>query len=201
MIRRALAACLVAVAAGPLLAGCGLPADDSPQAIAPDDVPPDLLDPNPSSSTTVPAGGTEVVIYLLEETANGTRLAEATREVRQAGVPDDRLAALFDGLLRGESDAGLSTQIPADTVLRDVDVQGDVVVIDVSGDLLSSIQGPALAQAFAQIVWTATEPSAGGHSDVRFLVDGTPGTVIDGEGVQQEGPVSRADYSNLSPRR
>ena len=197
MSRRLLATALAAL----VLIACGLPADDRPEAIAPDDLPADLLDPNPGSSTTVPEEGTEVVIYLLEETPNGTRLAEATREVQQAGIPDDRLTALFDGLLEGEADAGLSTQIPADTVLRDVDVQADVVVIDVSSDLLSSIQGEALAQAFAQIVWTATEPSAGGYSDVRFLVDGAPLTVFDGEGVEQEGAVARADYSNLSPRR
>jgi spore germination protein GerM len=193
--RRLLASTVAALVA----AGCGLPADDEPQAIAPDDVPPDLLDPNPGSSTTLPEspGTTTVVVYLLEETAGGVRLAEAEREVRRGGIPDDRLAALF---AVDETEAGLSTAIPADTVLRGVatDEEADEVVINVSGDLLT-IQGDRLAQAFAQIVWTATEPSAGGYNFVRFLVDGASRTVIDGEGVEQEGAVDRADYSNLSP--
>ncbi len=202
MRRRRLAVGLATGVAALLLVACGLPEDDGPQAIAPENLPPDLLDPNPTSSTTQPPSATtRVTVYLLERTPNGIRLAEADRAVARAGVPDERLAALFRGLVEDESDAGLSTQIPTSTVLRGVEtnVEADEVVIDVSGDLLS-IEGEALAQAFAQIVWTATEPSAGGFNFVRFLVDGSPRTVIDGEGVEGEGAVDRADYSNFSPR-
>jgi spore germination protein GerM len=186
-----------------LLLGCGLPEDDGPQAIAPENLPPDLLDPDPGSSTTLPqsAETSTVIVYLLEETANGVRLAEVEREVTQANHPRGRLAALFAGLDEDEPDAGLSTQIPADTVLLGVETSAetDEVLVNVSGDLLT-IEGEALAQAFAQIVWTATEPSAGGFNFVRFLVDGTPRTVIDGDGVEQEGAVDRADFSSFSPR-
>ena len=60
--------------------------------------------------------------------------------------------------------------------------------------------GEALAQAFAQMVWTATEPEAGGYTQVRFLVDGRPTTVIDGDGFEQD-VVMRRDYSELAPLR
>ena len=186
-----------------LLGACGLPEDDSPQALAREDLPADLLDPNPSASTSLPDSGRAVVVYFLEDTPNGVRLAEVERRVPDARTPEDRLVALFAGLDEDEPDEGLSTQIPADTVLRSVDTDPDAdeVIIDVSGDLLTSIEGEFLSQAFAQIVWTATEPSAGGYTNVRFLVDGVPQSVIDGEGVEKEGAVSRADYSSFSPPR
>ena len=49
-------------------------------------------------------------------------------------------------------------------------------------------------------MWTATEPDAGGYRQVRFLVDGEPTTVLDGDGAEQDGAVTRADYSALRRR-
>lgn len=202
-MRRRHPVALAALALALLLGGCGVPEDDRPQALASEDVPPDLLDRDPSPVTSLPDSGPTVIVYFLQETPSGVRLAEVERRVRDARLPDDRLAALFAGLDADEPDAGLSTQIPADAVLRDVDTnpEADDVIVDVSGDLLTRIEGEFLSQAFAQIVWTATEPSAGGYTNVRFLVDGVPQPVIDGEGVQQEGAVDRADYSSFSPPR
>jgi spore germination protein GerM len=193
----ALLAALLLLLAG----GCGLPEDSSPQALPRENLPPDLLDPNPSASSSVPDSGPTVVVYFLEERQNGVRLARVQRRVPNPRTPEDRLEVLFAGLEPDEPDAGLSTQIPADTVLRGVetDPETDTVIVNVSGDLLTRIEGPALSQAFAQIVWTATEPAAGGYDSVRFLVDGVPRTVIDGDGVERAGPVSRSDYSNFSP--
>ena len=53
------------------------------------------------------------------------------------------------------------------------DEEADEVMVDISEDIFT-IEGEALAQAFAQIVWTATEPGAGGYRQVRFSVDGEP---------------------------
>ena len=199
--RRAVAAGLAALLAA-TLASCGLPADDEPRAIAEGDIPADLLDPNPTSSTTVSvAAGTTVVVYLLEERQGGNRLVAVEREVTEASTPDQRLAALFGGATKRETDAGLTSGIPVDTQLLSVavDEEEDEVVVDVSGDLFN-IEGAQLAQAFAQIVWTATEPSAGGYTRVRFLVDGESTTVFDADGASTEDAVSRADYSAFSPR-
>jgi len=183
-----------------LVAGaCGVRADHDPEAIAPQDVPGQLLDPNPSSSTTLPesAGTTTVPVYLLVETDDGVRLVPRDREVTDAGDPDERLAALFLGASADEVNDGITTGIPADTKLLGVTTDEDAgeVTIDVSNDIFS-IEGPALAQAFAQIVWTATGP---GFPRVRFEVDGEPTPVLDGEGNNQDGPVQRSNYDNLRP--
>ena len=186
-----------------VLAGCSLRADDSPQEIASRDIPPELLDPNPSSSTTLSesAGTTTVPVYMLKETSGAVRLIPVEREVTQAGVPNERLAALFLGATAEEADRGIASGIPADTELLDIttDEEANEVVIDVSSDIFS-IEGEALAQAFAQMVWTATERGAGGFRQVRFSVDGEPTPVLDGEGAEIEGPVTRQNYDAFTPR-
>lgn len=201
MTRLRLLAPLLAVLA---LGACGIPSDDSPMAIPADNLPPELLDPNPGSSTTLePSTGTTTVpVYLLEEGSDGVRLIAVDREVAQASVPNQRLLALIPGPTAEETGQGLRSSIPTDTVLLDVsaDPDGNEVVVDLSDDLLT-IEGAALAQAFAQIVYTATEPGAGGFRAVRFLVDGESITVLNGDGAEEEGAVSRSDYAAFGPPR
>jgi len=193
----ATAACLVLL----VLAACGVPADDDPQAIAARDLPAELLDPDPGSSTSVPeSGATTVPVYMLEDSTDGVRLVAVDRRVTEAGTPNERLVQLIGGASADEMEGGITSAIPAATVLLDVttDEEADEVTIDLSEDFFT-IEGEALAQAFAQIVWTATEPEAGGFRQVRFSVDGDPTAVLDGEGNNQEGPVTRASYDEFAP--
>jgi len=190
-------------AAGLLLLGaCGVSADGSPQEIASEDLPPGLLDVNPSTSTTLPESPatTTVSVYLLEERTGGVRLVAVDREVTEADAPNERLTTLFLGPSETEMNAGITSAIPTDTVLLNVttDKEADEVTVDISRDIFT-IEGEALAEAFGQIVWTATEPDAGGYRTVRLFVEGEPTTVLDGEGAEKDGPVTRADYTNLSP--
>ena len=55
------------------------------------------------------------------------------------------------------------------------------------------------AKAFAQIVWTATEPDAGGFRQVSFSVEGEPTSVFDDDLAEQSGAVSRVDYDAYAP--
>ena len=185
-----------------LAAACGVTPDDGPQEIATRDLPADLLDPNPGTSTTLPesAGTTTVDVYMLEEVADGVHLVAVPREVTQANLPNERLETLFGGATEAEIDAGITSGIPADTELLDVTVDEEEreVMIDISDDIFT-IEGEALAQAFAQIVWTATALDAGGYRQVRFSVDGERTPVLDGDGAEQTGTVTRADYDALRP--
>ena len=192
---------LVAAVFVGLVGACGVPADSEPKPIAARDLPGELLNPNPGSSTSLPeSGATTVPVYMLESTPEGIRLVAVDRGVAEAGTPEERLVQLFGGTSDDETTAGITSSIPAGTVLRDVtvDEESDEVTIDLSEDFFS-IEGEALAQAFAQIVWTATEPEAGGFSQVRFSVDGEPTAVLDGQGNNQEGPVRRASYDEFAP--
>lgn len=186
-----------------LLGGCGLSENGEPQAIAPENLPPGLLDPNPVSSTTLPQspGTTTVAVYFLMRDGDGERLVKVEREVANATEPGDRIGALFSQPTSTEAEEGLTTRIPADTVLVDVPVVDDEaneLVVDLSNEFTSSIEGEELAKAFAQIVYTVT--AIDGVRQVRFLVDGKEIRAPDAEGVEKEGAVTRADYAALAPR-
>lgn len=197
-IRLAVALSVVVMALG----GCGLDVNDEPQAIAPDNLPPGLLDPNPSSSTTLPesAGTTSVAVYFLATDGDRARLSAVVREVANLTVPGERLTALFTQPSEEEIAAGLTTSIPADTTLIRAErtgVDGTQAVVELSNDLFS-ITGEPLVKAFAQIVWTLTEPD-GGIREARFIVDGVEIRAPDARGNPLAGPVTRADYASLSP--
>jgi spore germination protein GerM len=144
----------------------------------------------PSPTTTV------VTVYYLVQQNGTTRLVARPREVADATRAADRLAALLLPPTPDELAAGILTSIPADTVLIDTDLVGDELVVDLSGSLFD-VQGEELRNAFAQLVWTATEVE--GVRAVRFLVDGEDVNAPDASGIEQAGPVQRGDYILLAP--
>lgn len=189
----------VAASLGLVTAGCGLSPNDEPQAIATDDVPADLLDPNPATSTTVvDSATTAVTVYLVAREGDTNRLVPVERDVTDPTSRGERIRALLLPTSPDELDQGLSSSIPTDTVLLDtafVDEDNELVV-NLSGALFD-IQGKELANAFAQLVWTVTELD--GVRQVRFKVDGEEYRVPNAEGIEQDGAVTRGDYSALAP--
>jgi spore germination protein GerM len=197
-IRGRAVAALLALAV--VVGGCGLSANREPRVIAADDIPTELRDPSLSSSTTL-AGSpatTAVTVYLLTQQAAVTRLVGVPREVKDSTRPRDHLAALLVPPTPAEQAQGLLTSIPADTVLIDTkldDTTGELT-IDLSRSLFD-IQGQELRNAFAQLVWTATDVP--GVRAVRFLVAGNEYRVPDENGIEQPGAVTRASYATLAP--
>ena len=200
MSRRLLSALVVLLA---LTGACGLSEDGGPQAIAPENLPPDLLDPNPGTSTTLAQNpGNELVsVYFIEADGDDVRLAEVERRVADDQDPGDLMAALLAQPTEEDAAAGITTTVPADTTLRALPLLNEEtgeLVIDLSSEFLS-IEGPELAKAFAQMVWTVTEVDA--VDRVRFLVDGEPIRAQNAEGAEKkDGPVMRRDYIILAPR-
>ena len=197
MTRRLLLALLAVLA---LVGGCGLSEDSEPNAIAPEDLPPDLLDPNPDTSTTISElPGTSVSVFLLEEVDDDIRLVEVQRTVADRNDPGDRLVALFAQPSEEEAASGLIASIPAEMMRRAMPVlheETSELVLDLSSEFLS-IEGPELPKAFAQIVWTVT--LLDGVREVRFLVDGEEIRAQDANGAEQADTVTRADYNALAP--
>lgn len=189
----------VVATTGLATAGCGLSPNEEPQAIATDDVPADLLDPNPATSTTiVDAATTAVTVYLVAREGDTNRLFPVERDVTDPTSRGERIRALLLPTSPEELDQGLSSSIPTDTVLLDtafVDEDNELVV-NLSGALFD-IQGKELANAFAQLVWTVTELD--GVRQVRFKVDGEEYRVPNAEGIEQDGAVTRGDYGALAP--
>jgi spore germination protein GerM len=185
-----------------LLAGCGLSENASPQVIEAGEVPGDLLAVSPSSSTTLAASPrtASVTVYLVSVQDGVTRLVPVQREVAADGAnrAGDRLIALLAAPTAEELAAGIITSIPSDTVLLDTDLDdaNQELTIELSRSLFD-VQGEELRNAFAQLVWTATELD--GIRRVRFVVDGEVYRTPDEAGIEQPGAVSRLDYRSLSP--
>jgi spore germination protein GerM len=194
-VRRILALLLLVA-----VAGCGLSANSHPQEIASADLPPDLATPSTSSSTssTITPTSSSVTIYYLVQQDGVTKLHGVARDIADATRPRDRLAALLAAPTPEEQATGVLTSIPADTLLLDSEVveADQELVVDLSRSLFD-VQGQELRNAFAQIVWTATEIS--GIRQVRFRVDGEDFRVPDEDGIEQSGAVSRSDYISLAP--
>lgn len=184
------------------LAACGLSENRDPQVIAADEIPSELLAANPSSSTTLAASPrtASVTVYLVSTVDGTTHLVPVQREVAAAGADraGDRLIALLAAPTKAELASGVITSIPSDTVLLDTDLDEATqeLTIELSRSLFD-VQGEELRNAFAQLVWTATELE--GIRRVRFVVDGEVYRTPDEAGIEQPGAVSRIDYRSLAP--
>lgn len=161
-----------------------------------------LLTTTSSTTTTLPGNATkEVTEYFIRTTDNVTELIEVRRELDVDAGVQAILADLFsrrpdrDGDERAQ-EAGLSSAIPESAELVDATIQpgSATLVIDARGLFgPDGIQGSSLANALAQIVWTAIA----GSDDVRevtFQNDGQKVPALTGSGENTEEPVDRGDY-------
>ena len=197
-MRRSLATVGLTVAA--LAAGCGLPDDREPRLITAEDAPIDLDESAAGNASA--SGDARVTLYFV--------LEGALAEVRRA-TPDESLetaiSALLDRPTMAEENAGLRSEIPAETQLIDATVDAGVATINLGcapGDDptitlpencgVRGAEGTAQLILFAQLVCTAT--AVEGIDRVLFLQDGAAQQApIDG-GVSPE-PVGCADYRSV----
>jgi len=104
-----------------------------------------------------------------------------------------KLEAAFDTLLQGaESEGeGVST-IPAGTTLRQLSVEGDGIHVDLSAEFQQGGGSFSMRGRLGQIIYTATglDPDA----PVWISVQGEPLTLLGGEGLEVEQPMTRESY-------
>ncbi len=169
---------LVAAAVVLSAVGCSLPTDPTPQAIAPEDVPFDLLGESGGAPEAEPGPGTSTAslyfVESVESVESDYRLRAVTRVLETTG---ERERAVVENLLAGRADddpAALTTSIPSGVRLLDIGREGDedqVLVLNVSAEL-NSIGNPGLQQAVAQLTYTGLDLP--GVTTVRFALDGEP---------------------------
>ena len=194
----ALLVLLVAAIAG----GCGLSTNDKPETIK-DNVPPDLLDTETATPDT-PIGSTESVKvwFLRTDRLGDTRLVERERLVPRPATQVSVLESLIqDPPTDVERTGGISTAIPEDVTLagqpRLRSSEGDGVLTVALSDDFYDLQGETARNAFAQIVFTATELP--GVDKVQFERDGEVFNAVDGDGQSRRDPLSRDSYDKLRP--
>lgn len=195
------AAALVLVAVLGTSTGCGLSANDEPQPLARDNVPADLLDEGADEPPLV-AGDvttTEVTVYFVQtDEAGRRRLVARPRNIPAPGDAESRLQALITQPPdESERADGISTAVPEDVSIlsRPEHTEDGVLVVNLSENFYD-LQGDSSRNAFAQVVFTATEVPR--VRAVRFEQGGRTFEALDGEGRSRRGPVDRAAYRSLT---
>lgn len=190
--RRLTALCLLPLAA--LAAGCAIPTQGSPSAIASSKVPFGLLDPHPPTTTTTqpkPSSYVSAKVYFLNANANDALTPTQRLVTAPVTAPAQLpaiLTALVTGPTSGEFAAGLTTAIPSDvTVLSAGETTQNVVTVDFNS-AFGQIAGTALEQAVAQVVATVVS-EIGLGTGVVFEINGTHTSVPIANGVEVAGPV------------
>lgn len=192
-VRRWIGALVVAGTALGLLAGCGIPSEEAPEAIDGETVP-GLQGPITAPPTTVdPATSVKIALYFSD--TEGETLVEVPRQIENNTDPAGALLQLLAGPTEDER-RRLATSIPADTQLlgATVDDDSNVVTVNLSRGI-ENIQGASLTNAFAQIVWTVTGLS-GGVERVRFQVEGEDRPALSDAGNLDV--VGRSDYEGAN---
>ena len=190
-------------ALGLLLASCGLPVDEQPEAI-PRETLPDALLPSSTTTSTPAHQSSEVFIYLTKGERSGDEELAARRvRIRNEApdqLPHDVLRHLVDNepLPEHRTD-GLINNIPRQLQIRSVSFPGNqpgLVVVDVSG--LGDVEGAKQRLAVAQIVFTLTELE--GLDRVQILIDGEASSLPAEGGTSSSEPLSRSNFPRLLER-
>lgn len=191
---RRLGAAATALTLAALAGGCGVSTDDEPQMIGRENVPAELLDdrtPSDDSVPTEPGTGEVVTVWFLVHDGESTWLQAVDRTVPWPAGTDRPFGALFAEPTDAEREEGIYTSIPKDSHLTQVPTR-DGLVLELN---MAENFYEGGVEAFAQVVYTATELD--NVEAVRFMEDGEPRSVVNGEGQAVEGPVGRLDYARL----
>ncbi len=205
--RRGVACRLAALALAAAAAyGCGLPTDESAQAIDPDELP-ESLRPGftASTTTTVPAPLTKSrSVYLLinPQDIERTIVVEVERQVSRSATLGDVLATLFgEATSAEESDAGYFNTLELFEILSATVIDGVATVNIVHLSPEGEDQPPSadeLRFAAAQLVFTAAATE--GIDGVRILLDGQEVSVPTSDADAEPGSVLRTSaYEQFQP--
>jgi hypothetical protein len=169
-----------------LLPACGVPQDDTPRALTPQEVPFAV----PTDSAPAESGGDRRIAlgFIRDES-----VVLSSRKVEDPRTTEEVLELLFAGPSPDESAAGLSTFLPSTVTVEDVELVGDTAVVTLDGpDDSEVLRLPPLA--YAQIVATLTPTRVSG---VRFRLDDTDLRVPREDSSLTNQPLSRDDYAGL----
>ncbi|MBV9387995.1 MAG: GerMN domain-containing protein [Chroococcidiopsidaceae cyanobacterium CP_BM_ER_R8_30] len=160
--------------------------------------PPSTTASQPSTSglgsLSAPSREQTAQVYWLKDTDRHLALVKSSVKLRTTNQPDAILTAAFDRLLAGPTQAGMTSTIPQGTKLRDVKTKSDGVHVNLSQEFTSGGGSDSMTGRVGQVLYTATslEPSA----RVWISVEGKPLTILGGEGLELEQPLTRQSFQH-----
>ena len=180
-------AALAVLVGGLMAAGCAIPTQQDPSTISASHVPPGLVSPALSSTTTTQpslSSQVPVKIYLL---GPGKQLEAVGRVVLVPAPLTSIITSMLAGPDRSELAQGISTDIPNAVVVLSAATQDSNVTVNFN-DAFGLITGVATELAVAQVVATVVTQTGLG-TGVFFEIDGQPISVPIASGAQVPGPV------------
>ena len=189
IVRRPLAAFFVLVL---VLAGCGIPVEDSARTLSADEIPSSLPSPTsaPTSPPADPSPASAEVFFV-----RGSRLAPVRREVSVPPSVEGTITALLTRPTPDERSQGLRTALPGEVRLAGT-VAAGIPLIDVT-ESFAQVEGEEQILALAQVVFTLT--GLPGVEGVSFALTGRPVEVPTGDGTLKRGPLRRQDFAAVAP--
>jgi spore germination protein GerM len=189
-MRRRRAAALGVLLAGVafFVAGCAIPTQSAPSAMAPSKVPFDLLDPRlPTTTTTQPKPSSlvPVKVFFLN---SSSQLTAAGRVVAAPAPLTAIITSMLAGPTRTETTSlGLTTAIPSNVAVLSATTSAGIVTVNLNA-AFDAITGNSIELAVGQIVATVTSQT-GNDTGVVFEVEGERTSVPIANGSQVNGPV------------
>jgi hypothetical protein len=144
--------------------------------------------PTPAETPEIPEVGT---VYLVR----GERLVARPNETLQTDVGLPLAEALMLALISASAPESrrITNEIPANTRLNEVRIDGPVAVVDLSSEFESAAPGQQQTLRIAQVVYTLTQEGTD-ISAVRISIDGVPQQL-----KTPDLPVTRGDYRGVAP--
>jgi germination protein M len=159
----------------------------------------------PSDDDDAVAGTSKVRLYFLAPGGGTPARADPFLVSVQRELPSTPRIALatLRALVDGPSAAdearidGISTAVPASTLVLDVAIDDGLATVNLSREFESGGGSLSMFGRLAQVVYTVTQfPTV---DEVQLELDGRPVTVFSGEGIEIDGPMARADFVDLLP--
>jgi spore germination protein GerM/predicted small lipoprotein YifL len=125
------------------------------------------------------------------------KLAPVTREAPSDLTPvEATMRALLEGPTPDELARGITSEIPPQTSLLEVQVFDLVADVDLSAEFQTPASTDAILLRVAQVVWTLVRlPEV---TAVRFVIDGEPVSVLTDDGTAVDRPVTAPDYAAVA---
>ncbi len=164
----------------------------SPTPAAPSGDPSGSPEPTSPTPTETPSGTSLVKVYFF---LDGHLVAVQRTVPQTVAVGRAALTELISG--PNATEAGLSSSVPAGTLLLGLDISNGIATVDLSREFESGGGSASMFGRLAQVVYTLTQFRT--VDAVAFRLDGQPVTVFSGEGILLDHPSVRADYVSFLP--
>jgi spore germination protein GerM len=174
-----------------LLSACSIGAEQSPNVVAPQDVPSGLAGSG-STTTSVTVPSENVSIYL----EGLQRLVTVNREVAKPAAASTVLEALAKGSTGAEAEQNLRSPISAAAPLSVLSIANDTVTVELATSF-TNLSGEDQVAAAAQLVYTLTALPGIRAVSVRIGNRATRMPLPDGR--LSTGALTRTEYASLAP--